>query len=35
VVGVSGEGNSAEVTVIFKDAGAKRLSLKFANLSKG
>jgi DNA helicase II / ATP-dependent DNA helicase PcrA len=35
VVGVSGEGNSAEITVIFKEAGAKRLSLKFANLSKG
>ncbi len=34
VVGVSGEGNSAEVTVIFKEAGAKRLSLKFANLSR-
>jgi DNA helicase II / ATP-dependent DNA helicase PcrA len=34
VVGVSGEGNNAEVTVIFKEAGAKRLSLKFANLSK-
>jgi DNA helicase II / ATP-dependent DNA helicase PcrA len=34
VVGVSGEGNTAEVTVIFKEAGAKRLSLKFANLNK-
>ncbi len=34
VVGVSGEGNNAEITVIFKEAGAKRLSLKFANLSK-
>jgi DNA helicase-2/ATP-dependent DNA helicase PcrA len=34
VVGVSGEGNTAEITVIFKEAGAKRLSLKFANLSK-
>ncbi|MGL4610190.1 MAG: ATP-dependent helicase [Trueperaceae bacterium] len=34
VVGVSGEGSNAEITVIFKEAGAKRLSLKFANLSK-
>ncbi len=33
VVGVSGEGVNAEVTVIFKEAGAKRLLLKFANLS--
>lgn len=34
VVGISGEGSSAEITIIFKDAGAKRLSLKFANLTK-
>lgn len=33
VVGVSGEGQNAEVTVIFKEAGAKRLLIKFANLS--
>jgi DNA helicase-2/ATP-dependent DNA helicase PcrA len=33
VVGVSGQGPNAEVTVIFKEAGAKRLLLKFANLS--
>jgi DNA helicase II / ATP-dependent DNA helicase PcrA len=33
VVGVSGEGANAEVTVIFKEAGAKRLLIKFANLS--
>ena len=33
VVGVSGEAANAEVTVIFKEAGAKRLLIKFANLS--
>ncbi len=33
VVGVSGEGSKAEITVIFKEAGAKRLLLKYANLS--
>jgi len=33
VVGISGEGNKIEITVIFKDAGAKRLLLKYANLS--
>ena len=33
VVGVSGEGNKAEITVVFKDAGAKRLLVKYANLT--
>jgi len=33
VVGVSGEGARAEVTVVFDVAGAKRLLVKFANLS--
>ena len=33
VVGVSGEGAKAEITVIFKEAGAKRLLIKYANLS--
>ena len=33
VVGVSGEGARAEVTVVFDGAGAKRLLVKFANLS--
>ncbi len=33
VVGVSGEGTKAEITVIFKEAGAKRLLVKYANLS--
>jgi len=32
VVGVSGEGARAEVTVVFQEAGAKRLLVKFANL---
>ena len=32
VVGVSGEGARAEVTVVFKDAGPKKLLLKYANL---
>ncbi len=33
VVGVSGEGARAEVTVVFDSAGAKRLLAKYANLS--
>ena len=32
VVGVSGEGARAEVTVVFKEAGPKKLLLKYANL---
>ena len=32
IVGVSGEGARTEVTVVFAEAGAKRLSLRFANL---
>ncbi|MDZ7799508.1 MAG: UvrD-helicase domain-containing protein [Trueperaceae bacterium] len=32
VVGVSGEGARTELTVVFQEAGAKRLSAKFANL---
>ena len=33
VVGVSGEGAGTELTVVFKEAGAKRLLVKFANLT--
>ncbi len=33
VVGISGEGARAEVTVVFDSAGAKRLLVKYANLS--
>ncbi len=33
VVGLSGEGARAEVTVVFDSAGAKRLLVKYANLS--
>jgi DNA helicase II / ATP-dependent DNA helicase PcrA len=33
VVGVRGEGTKAEVTVVFEQAGAKRLLLRLANLS--
>lgn len=33
VVGVSGEGARAEVTVVFEEAGAKRLIVKYANLN--
>ena len=33
IVGVSGEGNNTELTVVFKEAGAKRLLLKYANLT--
>ena len=33
VVGVSGQGAKAEVTVVFESAGAKRLIVKYANLS--
>ena len=33
VVGVSGEGSKAEITVVFKEAGAKRLLVKYANLT--
>ena len=33
VVGVSGDGPRAEVTVVFKTAGAKRLLVRYANLS--
>ena len=33
VVGVSGEGTKAEITVVFKEAGAKRLLVKYANLT--
>ena len=33
VVGIRGEGPKAEVTVVFEKAGAKRLLLRFANLS--
>jgi DNA helicase-2/ATP-dependent DNA helicase PcrA len=33
VVGVSGEGARAEITVVFTEAGAKRLLAKYANLS--
>jgi DNA helicase-2/ATP-dependent DNA helicase PcrA len=34
VVGVSGEGPKAELTVVFAEAGAKRLLVKFANLQE-
>jgi DNA helicase-2/ATP-dependent DNA helicase PcrA len=34
VVGVSGEGARAEVTVVFKEAGPKRLLFKYANLAR-
>ena len=34
VVGVTGEGARAEITVSFKSAGLKRLLVKYANLSK-
>jgi DNA helicase II / ATP-dependent DNA helicase PcrA len=34
VVGLSGEGTKAEVTVVFEAAGAKRLLVKFANLQR-
>lgn len=34
VVGVRGEGARAEVTVVFQEAGAKRLLVRFANLSR-
>ena len=34
VVGVSGEGAKAELTVVFAEAGAKRLLVKFANLQE-
>ncbi len=34
VVGLSGEGAKAEVTVVFETAGAKRLLVKFANLQR-
>ena len=34
VVGLSGSGSKAEVTVVFAEAGAKRLLVKFANLSR-
>ena len=34
VVGVSGEGARAEVTVVFQDAGAKRLLVRFASLER-
>jgi DNA helicase-2/ATP-dependent DNA helicase PcrA len=33
VVGVSGEGPRAEITVVFDQAGAKRLLVRYANLS--
>ena len=33
VVGVSGQGAGTELTVVFKEAGAKRLLVKFANLT--
>lgn len=33
VVGVSGEGGRAEVTVVFQGAGIKRLLIRYANLS--
>jgi DNA helicase II / ATP-dependent DNA helicase PcrA len=33
VVGVSGEGPRAEITVVFESAGAKRLLARYANLS--
>lgn len=33
VVGVSGQGANAELTVVFKEAGAKRLLAKYANLT--
>jgi DNA helicase II / ATP-dependent DNA helicase PcrA len=33
VVGVRGEGAKAEVTVVFEQAGAKRLLLRLANLT--
>jgi DNA helicase-2/ATP-dependent DNA helicase PcrA len=33
IVGVSGEGVAAELTVVFKEAGAKRLLVKYANLT--
>jgi len=34
VVGLSGEGARTEITVVFETAGAKRLLLKYASLSK-
>jgi DNA helicase II / ATP-dependent DNA helicase PcrA len=34
VVGLSGEGARAEVTVVFQEAGAKRLLVRFANLAR-
>ncbi|ADI13190.1 UvrD-helicase domain-containing protein [Truepera radiovictrix] len=34
VVGVSGEGARAEVTVVFQEAGPKRLLFKYANLTR-
>jgi hypothetical protein len=34
VVGLSGEGARAEITVVFDGAGAKRLLVKFANLQQ-
>src|SRR5690606_28448316 len=34
VVGLSGEGARTEITVVFEAAGAKRLLLKYASLSK-
>ncbi len=34
VVGVSGEGARAEVTVVFREAGAKRLLVRFASLER-
>jgi len=33
VVGVSGEGGRAEVTVVFQGVGVRRLLVKYANLS--
>lgn len=34
VVGISGEGARTEVTVVFDEAGAKKLFLKYANLTR-
>jgi DNA helicase II / ATP-dependent DNA helicase PcrA len=34
VVGVSGQGSKAEVTVVFAEAGAKRLLVRFAHLER-
>ncbi|MEM7735066.1 MAG: hypothetical protein AAF267_04685 [Deinococcota bacterium] len=34
VVGISGDGPRADVTVVFDSVGSKRLALKYANLTR-